>query len=56
MVLVASIGFENFLNIWKFTKAEGGFNLGFRKAAGIEISDFYSKFESARASMKIGTR
>jgi hypothetical protein len=54
--LIASIGFENFLNIWKFTKAEESFNLGFRKAVGIEISDFYSKFEAARGSMKIGTR
>jgi hypothetical protein len=52
--LIASIGFENFLNIWRYTKAEGGFEPGFRKAAGITILDFYDKFEAARGSMKIG--
>jgi hypothetical protein len=53
--LIASIGFENFLNIWKFTKSEGTFAKGFAKATGIEINDFYSKFEAARGSMKIGS-
>ena len=54
--LIASIGFENFLNIWKFTKSEGTFAKGFAKAAGIELSDFYAKFEAARGSMKIGSQ
>jgi hypothetical protein len=53
--LIASIGFDNFLNIWRFTKSEGSFAKGFNKATGIEISDFYSKFEAARGSMKIGS-
>ena len=53
--LVASAGFENFLNIWKFTKSEQDFAKGFKKAIGIDISDFYSKFDAARPSMKIGT-
>jgi hypothetical protein len=53
--LIASIGFENFLNIWKYTKTESSFSLGFKKATGIEIEDFYSKFESARSSMQIGS-
>jgi hypothetical protein len=53
--LIASIGFENFLNIWKFTSDEQSFSKGFKKATGIEIDDFYSKFEAARSSMKIGT-
>ena len=53
--LIASVGFENFLNIWKFTKTEGSFNRGFAKAVGIEISEFYNRFEAARGSMKIGT-
>lgn len=53
--LIASIGFENFLNIWRYTKSEGSFTKGFRKATGIEIVDFYDKFEAARGSMKIGT-
>ena len=53
--LIASVGFESFLNIWKFTKTEGSFNRGFAKAVGIEISEFYNRFEAARGSMKIGT-
>ena len=53
--LVASAGFEKFLNIWKFTKSEQNFEKGFKKAIGIYISDFYSKFEVARSSMKIGS-
>ena len=53
--LVASVGFEKFLNIWTFTKSEKDFSKGFKKAVGIEISDFYSKFEAARPSMSIGT-
>jgi hypothetical protein len=52
--LVASAGFEKFLNIWKFTKSEQNFDKGFKKAIGIDISDFYSKFDVARSSMKIG--
>ncbi len=52
--LVASVGFEKFLNIWKFTKTENSFSVGFKKAIGIEIGDFYSKFEVARSSMRIG--
>ncbi len=53
--LVASVGFEKFLNIWTFTKSEKDFSKGFKKAVGIDISDFYSKFEAARPSMSIGT-
>ena len=53
--LIASIGFDNFLNIWRYTKSEGTFAKGFAKAAGIELSDFYAKFEAARGSMKIGS-
>jgi len=52
--LIASVGFENFLNIWKYTKSGGSFSKGFNAATGIDISDFYSKFEAARGSMKIG--
>jgi hypothetical protein len=42
------------LNIFKFTGTEGTFSAGFKKATGIELSEFYSKFESARSSMQIG--
>lgn len=52
--LIASVGFEKFLNIWKFTATEKSFDLGFKKATGIELLDFYSKFEAARVSMQIG--
>ena len=53
--LIASVGFEKFLNIWKFTKSESSFNDGFKKAVGISIEEFYSKFEEARGSMQIGS-
>lgn len=53
--LIASVGFEKFLNIWKFTKSESSFSEGFKKATGITIEDFYSKFEAARSSMRIGS-
>ena len=49
--LIASIGFEKFLNIWKFTNSESSFTLGFKKATGIDIEDFYAKFEAARTSI-----
>ena len=39
--LIASVGFEKFLNIWKFTKSESSFTEGFKKATGITIEDFY---------------
>jgi hypothetical protein len=53
--IIASVGFENFLNIFKFTGTEGTFSAGFKKATGIELSEFYSKFEVARSSMQIGS-
>ncbi|CAN2177470.1 hypothetical protein MCEMRE203_00203 [Candidatus Nanopelagicaceae bacterium] len=52
--IIASIGFEKFLNIWRFTKTEGSFASGFEKATGLELDDFYTKFEAARSSMQIG--
>ena len=53
--IIASIGFENFLNIWRFTKSENSFSAGFKKATGIELDTFYSKFEIARSYMRIGS-
>ena len=53
--LIASIGFEKFLDIWKFTKSENSFNLGFYKATGLKIEEFHAKFEVARGSMRIGS-
>ena len=52
--IIASVGFESLLNIFKFTGTEGSFSAGFKKATGIELSEFYSKFENARSSMQIG--
>ena len=52
--IIASVGFESLLNIFKFTGTEGTFSAGFKKATGIELSEFYSKFEDARSSMQIG--
>jgi hypothetical protein len=53
--IIASVGFESLLNIFKFTGTEGSFSAGFKKATGIELSEFYSKFEDARSSMQIGS-
>jgi hypothetical protein len=53
--LVASAGFESFLNIFKYTNSEGTFSAGFKKAVGISLEDFYSKFNSATGSMNLGT-
>jgi hypothetical protein len=53
--IIASVGFEKFLNIWKFTKSESSFVEGFKKAIGLSIEDFYTKFEAARGSLRIGS-
>jgi len=53
--IIASVGFESLLNIFKFSGTEGGFPAGFKKATGIGLSEFYSKFEEARSSMQIGS-
>lgn len=52
--LIASVGFESFLNIFIYTNSEGSFPKGFKKAVGIDIDDFYLKFKSASGSMEIG--
>jgi hypothetical protein len=53
--LVASVGFESLLNIFKYTNSKGNFSAGFKKAVGISIEDFYLKFNSATGSMNLGT-
>jgi hypothetical protein len=52
--IIASVGFESLLNIFKYTNSEGNFPDGFKKATGIELNDFYSKFEDSKNLMKIG--
>ena len=53
--LVASVGFESLLNTFIYTNSEGSFSKGFKKAVGISLEDFYSKFNSASGSMNLGT-
>jgi hypothetical protein len=52
--LVASVGFESLLNIFKYTKESNNFKETFQKAVGISLEDFYKLFEAARPSLKIG--
>jgi len=52
--LVASVGFESLLNIFKYTKESNNFKESFQKAVGISLEDFYKLFEAARPSLKIG--
>lgn len=52
--LVASAGPDVILKIFEFTAADKSFSSGFKRATGISLEDFYSKFELARKTMKIG--
>lgn len=52
--LVASAGADVLLKIFEFTGSEKSFEVGFKKATGISLEDFYTKFEIARKNMKIG--
>ena len=51
--IVASIGFQNFLEIWKDYAVTKNFYLSFERITGISTTTFYSKFESARQSLRI---
>jgi hypothetical protein len=51
--IIASVGFESLLNIFKYAGTEGSFALGFKKAVGLDIEDFYIKFDQAIKSMDI---
>ena len=51
--IVASAGMEAFLNIIKYTNELGSFDLGFKKATNIELSDFYKLFDSGRVNWGI---
>jgi hypothetical protein len=52
--LVASAGFESLMNIFKLSKTEKTFSSAFKKAVGISLDEFYSKFESSRSLMYVG--
>lgn len=51
--IVASIGFQKFLEIWKDYAVTKNFYLSFERVTGISTTTFYSKFESARQSLRI---
>jgi hypothetical protein len=51
--IVASIGFQNFLEIWKDYAVTKNFYLSFENITGISATTFYSKFENARQSLQI---
>ena len=51
--IVASIGFKKFLEIWKDYAVTKNFYLSFERVTGISTTTFYSKFESARQSLRI---
>lgn len=46
--LVASVGFEKTLNIWRSFRETKDFKKSFEKSTGISIGDFYKKFEAVR--------
>jgi hypothetical protein len=49
--LVASIGFQKFLDIFKSFKETKNFERSFELVAGLKISDFYEKFEKVRTAL-----
>jgi hypothetical protein len=51
--LIASIGFKPLIDIWKFTKEDGNFEAGFKRATGVTLAEFYERFDKARDSIKI---
>lgn len=51
--LVASIGFQKFLDIWKDYSNTRNFYTSFEKVTGRNITTFYSDFESARESLGV---
>jgi hypothetical protein len=49
--IVANIGVEGFLEIYKNTSSLSDFAAGFEKAAGISLNDFYNKFDGMRSKV-----
>jgi hypothetical protein len=49
--LVASVGFQKFLDIFKSFKETKNFERSFELVAGIKVSDFYEKFEKVRTAL-----
>ena len=51
--LVASVGFQKFLDIWKDYSNTRNFYTSFEKVTGRNIATFYADFESARESLGV---
>lgn len=51
--LVASVGFQKFLDIWKDYSRTRNFYTSFEKVTGRSVATFYADFESARASLGV---
>lgn len=51
--IIASAGFESLLNVFKYTGTEGSFEAGFKKAIGIDLANFYLKFDQAVKLMNL---
>ena len=49
--LIASVGFQNFMNIFLDYKNSGNFQESFKKCVGISKEDFYKKFDSHRIKL-----
>ena len=49
--LVASIGFQKFLDIFKSFKETKNFEKSFESVAGLTITEFYEKFEKVRTTL-----
>lgn len=51
--LVASVGFQKFLDVWRDYSNTKNFYISFEKVTGRTISTFYADFESARESLGV---
>jgi hypothetical protein len=48
--IVASVGMESFLKIFSYIGQGQDFSTAFQNATGLNLSDFYQKFEAIRDS------
>ena len=46
--IIASVGMDSFINIFKYTKELNNFSLGFSKATSVELAQFYKLFDQGR--------
>jgi hypothetical protein len=49
--IVASVGFQKFINIWLYFKETQNFEKSFEKAVGLSKEEFYEIFEKARLNL-----